>query len=96
VVDEVCVQRIKSATVLFCAPDNDGVRKVCNELSVRYQIPLIELGCDIRDANGKLLAGGQVRVVLPGQNACLVCCGGFDPSQAALDLLDPQQAAASP
>jgi molybdopterin/thiamine biosynthesis adenylyltransferase len=87
VTEAVAVERIKAATIMICAPDNDGVRKVCNELSVRYMVPMIDLGCEIQVHDGEVSAGGQVRVVLPGSNACLVCCGGYDPSAAAIDLM---------
>lgn len=40
-----------------------------------------------------MIAGGQVRVVLPGRNACLVCCRGFDPATAAAELMDDQRKA---
>jgi molybdopterin/thiamine biosynthesis adenylyltransferase len=82
------LERMKMATVLFYCGDNDGGRKEANEFAIRYCIPLIEMGCDIQASSGAVTAGGQVRVVLPGQNACLVCCGGFDPCQAAIDQMD--------
>jgi molybdopterin/thiamine biosynthesis adenylyltransferase len=95
VTEPSAVELLKGASVIVCCPDNDGVRKVCNELSVRYMIPMIDLGCDIQvnEDNDEVTAGGQVRVVIPGTNACLVCCGGYDPSAAAIDLMDDEQAA---
>ena len=92
--EEAAARRLKQATVLIGAVDGDGVRKFCNELAVRYQTPYIDLGCDIQVANGRVEAGGQIRVVLPGMNACLMCCQGFDPAVAALELLDDAQATA--
>jgi molybdopterin/thiamine biosynthesis adenylyltransferase len=82
------IDRLKAATVIFGCVDNDGGRKELNELAVRYGIPLIDLGCDIQTEGSQVVAGGQVRVVLPGENACLVCCRGFDASQAAIDQMD--------
>jgi molybdopterin/thiamine biosynthesis adenylyltransferase len=93
VTEKIVIDRIKGASVIISAPDGDGVRKVCNELAVRYRIPLIDLGCDIQTDDEKILAGGQVRIVLPGDNACLVCCGGYDPAVAALELMDDARAA---
>lgn len=93
-VTEPCVMdRLRTATVIFGAADNDGVRKFCNEVAVRHMTPYIDLGCDIQREDGRVEAGGQVRVVLPGVNACLVCCGGYDPAEAAIDLLDDQRVA---
>ena len=92
--DKVCRERIKAATVIIGAGDNDGVRKTCNDLAVHYLIPYIDLGCDIQVEEKETVAGGQVRLVLPGQNACLVCCRGFDPAAAALEQLDDESKAA--
>lgn len=89
---ETAVQdRLKNATVLFGCVDNDGGRMVLNELAIRYGIPLIDLGCDVIVEEEEVIVGGQVRVVLPGENACLVCCHGFDPAQAAIDLMDARE-----
>ena len=93
VTENAVVKRIAAASVIICAPDGDGVRKFCNDLSIRYTIPMIDLGCGIIVNNNEVSAAGQVRVVLPGSNACLVCCGGFDPSAAALELMDDERAA---
>lgn len=93
VTEQAAIERTKAASVIICAPDNDGARKVCNEVSVKYMIPMIDLGCDIQIEDSKVQAGGQVRVILPGTNACLVCCGGYDPSTAAIELMEDEQAA---
>ena len=89
---DAAIDRIKAATVIFGAGDSDGLRKLANEMSVRYSIPLIDLGCDIQVNEGGTDAGGQVRVVTPGANACLVCCRGYDPAEAALDLMNDESA----
>jgi len=85
------LERAKAATILIGAGDNDGVRRILNELSVRYLIPYVDLGCDVENTGDGIVAGGQVHVVLPGENACLVCCRGYDPAQAAMDLATPEQ-----
>jgi molybdopterin/thiamine biosynthesis adenylyltransferase len=87
VTDPAALARLRGCDVLFGCGDNDGVRLVLNDLAVRFGIPFIDLGADIRVANDVVEAGGQVRVVVPGTTACLACCGAFDPGQAALDLL---------
>ncbi|TWU21312.1 HesA/MoeB/ThiF family protein [Bythopirellula polymerisocia] len=83
--------RLKNATVLFGCVDNDGGRMMLNDLAIRYGIPLIDLGCDVIVEDEEAIVGGQVRVVLPGENACLVCCHGYDPAQAAIDLMDARE-----
>jgi molybdopterin/thiamine biosynthesis adenylyltransferase len=82
------LDRMKTATVLFYCGDSDGGRKEVNDFAVCYGIPLIEMGCDIQVSPSQVAAGGQIRLVLPGQNACLVCCRGYDPAQAAIDQMD--------
>jgi molybdopterin-synthase adenylyltransferase len=86
--EEAVIKRLKACTVLIYCGDNDGGRKFANELAVCYGIPLIEMGCDVQVSQESVVAGGQVRLVLPGENACLVCCQGFDPSAAAIDEMD--------
>ena len=85
--------RIKGANIIIGAGDGDGLRQVCNELAVQYMIPYIDLGCEILVNNNKVEAGGQVRIILPGTNACLICCGGLDTAAAAIELMDDAQAA---
>ena len=85
-------ERAIGATLLIEASDNDGVRKVLNEWSVQFKIPLISQGCDVISENDDLRAIGQIRVVLPDENACLLCCGGYDASQAAFDLMNDEDA----
>jgi len=86
---EVAVlQRMKQATVLFYCGDSHGGRKEVNEFALRYAIPLIDLACDIQVSKNTVVAGGHVRIVLPGENACLVCCRAFDPAEAAMDNMD--------
>ena len=91
ITEDICEYRARSSTILIGAGDNDGVRKILNNWSVKYGIPYIDLGCEIIVKNDKFDAGGQVRVVIPDENACLVCCGGYDSSQAAIDLMDEKQ-----
>lgn len=88
VIEKAAQDRLKAATVIFGCVDNNGARMVLGDLAVRYGIPLIDLGCDIQVQDEEMRAGGQVRAVLPGENGCLVCCGGIDPSGAAIDLMD--------
>jgi len=87
VTDPAALARLRACDVLFGCGDNDGVRLVLNDLAVRFGIPLIDLGADIRISAEAVEAGGQLRVVVPDTTGCLACCGAFDPGQAALDLL---------
>lgn len=93
ITENICEYRARNATVLIGAGDNDGVRKVLNNWSVKYGIPYIDSGCEIRINADKFTfeSGGQVRIVLPGENGCLVCYRGYNPSQAAIDLMDENE-----
>ncbi len=93
VTERAAINQIKASSVIIGAGDGDGLRKVCSELSVRYLIPYIDLGCDIQVDGTSVEAGGQVRVSVPGSNACLVCSGGYDPAVAAIELMDDKAAA---
>lgn len=76
-----------AASVILGCGDNDGLRKLANEIAVRYGVPYIDLGCGVIVTEDSIEAGGQVQVVLPGANQCLLCRGGYDVSQASLSLM---------
>ena len=80
----------KEADVLIGAVDNHGARKILNSLSARYRISYIDLGSEIIPNEFSYESGGQVRIVLPGKNGCMMCTGEIDPSTAALDSLSEQ------
>jgi molybdopterin/thiamine biosynthesis adenylyltransferase len=81
-------RKLKEAHLLVGTLDNDGGRRVLDELAVRYNIPLVDFGSEIFVQNdGHTDSGGQVRIVLPGQTGCLVCSGGINMAQAAWDLM---------
>jgi len=80
-------QIAKEANVIIEAVDNDGGRKIGNNLSIRYAIPLVNISSEIIPDKPSYEAVGQIQIVLPGQTGCLMCSGTIDPSEAALDLL---------
>jgi molybdopterin/thiamine biosynthesis adenylyltransferase len=89
VAEPIVLPNLCGSHLLYGASDNDGVREILNEVAVRCLIPLIDMGCDLQlnDA-GEYVGGGQVRIVIPGETACLVCTNGIDLAQAAIDLMD--------
>lgn len=93
VTDPLAVEHLKGCHVVFGCGDNDGVRQVLNDLAVRCLVPLIDLGCDVQVDEDGFQAGGQARVVIAGDMSCLVCGRGFDPAQAALDLMSDEERA---
>lgn len=65
--------------VLFACTDNLTSRCVLNEVSYRYLVPLIDVGCRIRlaDGGGMLQAAAKVQAVTP-DGPCLWCTGTLD------------------
>ena len=86
-------QIAKEANIIIMAADNDGARKIGNNISIRYAIPLVNLASEIIPDESSYEAVGQVQLVIPGQTGCLMCSGAIDASQAVLDLL-PEEAQA--
>ena len=62
---------------------------ILNETSVKYHIPLIDLGTGIVTEKGYMEAGGQVRIVLP-DGYCLACIDGINYAKAGEELLNEQ------
>ena len=94
--DPQCQDQLAAATLLLGCGDSEGLRAHLNKVAVQCLSVYIDAGCDIQcieddEGEAKLVAGGQVRTVLPGSNACLVCCRAYDPSEAALDLMTHEQ-----
>ena len=65
--------------ILFACTDNLTSRCVLNEISSRYLVPLIDVGCRIRlaDGGGVLQAAAKVQAVTP-DGPCLWCTGTLD------------------
>ncbi len=89
--DSVASERMqhvaKEANVIVGALDNDGARKIMNQIACRYQVVYLDLSAEIIPENDTFEAVGQVRVVIPGKTGCLICSGMIDASEAALDLM---------
>ncbi len=74
-VDDIGRELIESDMIFGCT-DNLTSRAVLNDISVRYYIPLIDIGCRIlSDAGGEITnATAKIQVVTP-ETACLWCAG---------------------
>jgi len=91
--DPAMMAMAKGAHVLIGAVDADGPRKILNSLSARHLIPYIDVSSEIIPNQAGCESAGQVRVVVPGETACLMCSGAIDPTEAALDLLSEEEQA---
>lgn len=80
----------KEANIIVGAIDNDGGRMILNRLAARYLVPYIDLGTEIIPDDDTCQAIGQVQVFLPGKTGCLLCTGAIDPSEAAMDSMNPE------
>ena len=79
VTDQKMQERLIDSDVIFACSDNLTSRAVLNEISNKYYIPLIDVGCRINlDDNGLITqAVAKVQVVTP-DSACLWCTGTLD------------------
>ncbi|GMU83709.1 MAG: hypothetical protein AMXMBFR47_35790 [Planctomycetota bacterium] len=84
---------IRTADVIVLCVDRESSRSAVNEFAVRYGNPLTDVGCDVKDVDGRTIAGGQVRTVVPGVTACLSCSGGIDPLELAFDAMPERELA---
>jgi len=83
---------LSESQLLIGCVDNEGGRRILDELALRYQIPYVDFGSEIFiDEVKHTDSGGQVRIVLPGQTGCLVCTGGIDMAQARRDLMSEEE-----
>jgi molybdopterin/thiamine biosynthesis adenylyltransferase len=90
ILDREILERVKNRVdVIFSCTDNQSSRMISNETSVKYHIPLIDLGAGILTEKGYVEAGGQVRIVLP-DGFCLACIDGINYAKAGEELLNEQ------
>ncbi len=87
ILDPSVIEKIKEADAMFGCTDNQSSRMISNETSVKYHLPLIDLGAGILTEKGFIEAGGQVRIVLP-DGYCLACINGINYAKAGQELLN--------
>ena len=73
------LEHLVGSDVIFACTDNLASRSALNNISSRYYIPLIDVGCRIHLNNDNTIsqAIGKVQVVTP-DSACLWCSGTLD------------------
>lgn len=79
VTDQGILGKLIESDVIFACTDNLTSRSTLNDVSNRYYIPLIDVGCRIHLNGDRTIsqAIGKVQVVTP-DNACLWCSGTLD------------------
>lgn len=90
--DPHSLSAIVAADVLVGCTDNEGSRLHMNRLAIQYLLPYVDCGVGIVHGPHELVAGGQIRTVLPG-GPCLECYEGIDRWLAAADLTAPSERA---
>lgn len=73
------LEHLVGSDVIFACTDNLASRSTLNDISSRYYIPLIDVGCRIHLNDDGMIsqAIGKVQVVTP-DSACLWCSGTLD------------------
>jgi molybdopterin/thiamine biosynthesis adenylyltransferase len=88
-------RRLIEPDVLFGCTDEEYGRSILNDVSLRYGIPLFDMGVKIVSENGMIdTVVGRITTVQPG-NACLLCRRRITPRRIAAEALravDPDKA----
>lgn len=94
VADNEMLERLVGSDVIFACTDNLTSRSILNDISNRYCIPLIDVGCRIHlnDDRSISQAIGKVQVVTP-DSACLWCSGTLDGRQILQESLSEEEKA---
>ena len=79
VTNEGMREQLVDSDVIFACTDNITSRHILNEISSRYYIPLIDVGCRIHLSDGNTISQAIVKVqVVTPDSACLWCSGTLD------------------
>ena len=89
---EAARDELIDSDVMFACTDNLTSRCALNEISSRYLVPLIDVGCRIRLADGGdvLQAAAKVQAVTP-DGPCLWCTGTLDGHAILQESLSAQE-----
>ena len=77
--DETVQQALLESDVMFTCTDNLTSRSVANEISGRYYIPLIDVGCRVRlNGNGSIHQAAAKAQLVTVDGPCLWCTDTLD------------------
>lgn len=77
--DEVVQQALLESDVMFSCTDNLTSRSIANEISGRYYIPLIDVGCRVRlNGNGSIHQAAAKAQLVTVDGPCLWCTDTLD------------------
>lgn len=92
VTDNKALTSITNSDVIFACTDNLTSRSRLNDISIRYMIPLIDVGCriDLNDDGSISQATVKVQTVTP-ESACLWCDGTLDGTKILQESLSDKE-----
>jgi molybdopterin/thiamine biosynthesis adenylyltransferase len=61
---------------IVTAPDSDGARFAAAMIASLYHLVLLDVGVGVRRSGAVTTGGADVRLIVPGDHACLACYGG--------------------
>ena len=92
VADKRMLEMLIGSDIIFACTDNHTSRFILNDISNRYYIPLIDVGCRIHlnDDHSISQAVAKVQIVTP-DSACLWCSGTLDGKQILHESLSKEE-----
>lgn len=91
---EESAKALRACDIVFSCTDKQAPRAILTQLSLRYLIPVIDMGAKI-ESDGGMIKGvfGRVTTFFPGE-ACLFCRGRIDAETIRLEGLKSDERAA--
>lgn len=88
---EETAQRLRDCDVVMGCTDKELPRAILTQLSIKYHLPVFDMGVLIDSQNGHLRGVfGRVTTLLPGE-ACLFCRGRISPEQIRIEALSEEE-----
>jgi molybdopterin/thiamine biosynthesis adenylyltransferase len=88
---ESSAKALRNCDLVFSCTDKEAPRSILTQLSIRYLIPIFDMGARIK-SDGGVLEGiyGRVTTFFPGE-ACLFCRGRITSNGIMLEGLKPEE-----
>jgi len=91
ITDLATARRLRDCDVIFGCTDKHAPRGILVQLSLRYFIPVFDMGVKIDSSEGTIRGiTGRVTILLPGE-ACLFCRNRISARMIALESLSPEE-----
>lgn len=84
---------LRECDLVFGCTDKEAPRAILTQLSIRYLIPLIDMGVLVNSDNGRIReVVGRITTFFPGE-ACLFCRGRISPERVSFEMLGQEEQA---